>query len=131
VGEFISYLFISMWWSSKGAWRTPWQRKLDEGMKASLKALASNGKWRRWYDFLIYASLRKVARGRERKSLERVTLKGNRGRSALNSSCIYCLKFQECLQMSEILAFIWSHLHMRKESRWMEWALILALRSSL
>jgi len=33
--------------------------------------------------------------------------------------------------MSEILAFIRSHLHMRKESHWMEWALILALRSSM
>ena len=51
-------------------------------------------------------------------------------RSVLNSN-VYCTKIQECLQMSEILAFIWSHLHMRKESLWMEWALILALRSSL
>jgi len=33
------------WWSSKGAWRTPWQWKLEEGMKASWKALAINGKW--------------------------------------------------------------------------------------
>jgi len=37
-----------VWWSSKGAWRTLWQRKLDEGMEASWKALASNGKWERW-----------------------------------------------------------------------------------
>jgi len=53
----ITFLFYTqktwhLWWSSKGAWRAPCAAEMDEGMEASWKALASNGRWKRWYDFL-------------------------------------------------------------------------------
>jgi len=39
---------MSLWWSSKGAWKAPCAAEMDEGMEASWKALASNGRWKRW-----------------------------------------------------------------------------------
>jgi len=35
---------IPLWWSSKGVLRAPWAAKMDEGMEASWKALASKGR---------------------------------------------------------------------------------------
>jgi len=47
ISKFI-YSSHHLWWSSKGAWRAPCAAKMDEEMEASWKALASNGRWKRW-----------------------------------------------------------------------------------
>ena len=50
-----------------------------------------------------------MARGREKKSLERVTLKGNRGKSDLNLISIFCIKFKSEYNAEKLWLLYSSH----------------------